>query len=169
MASSYYSPSQPPQPTAADASAPAFSASASSASSASSSRRPPPSVQQLVADLVKSGEQGKAMAIAEAAGLLDLWDGLSEEDKVAMEIDGWAWTWDEGDNLRFEWQAPPSLSEARVAWRAEFYRCWKWSFEAGSLQLGRIEGATGGRREWASLPASFPVPTKQRPSQRVGQ
>ena len=96
-------------------------------------------------------------------GSRDTFEGLSEAERVAQEIEGWAWTWDAADNLRFEWAAPVPLSPARAAWREEFYRHWNWSFASGALQLVRIQGAAGGRKEWDSLPAFFAAPVAQRP------
>jgi hypothetical protein len=121
-------------------------------------------VQQLVSDLVRAGEHARASDVlsgAVSAGLIDGWEGLSEAQRVARELEGWAWTWDAGDNLRFEWEEPP-MSAARAAWREDFYKHWSWNFETGSLRLVRTSLA-GGRPEWDALPPFFVAPTTQRP------
>jgi hypothetical protein len=157
-------------PAAAPAAAPAPSSSSSPparpavTAAAPVTQRPPPSMEQLVADLVRAGELAKAREVlvgAAGAGLLgDTWETLPEADKVARELECWAWSWDAEDNLRFVWAEPPSMSSARVAWREDFYKHWGWTFEGGSLRLSRTK--PGGRSEWDSLPSFFPAPKTQR-------
>ena len=81
---------------------------------------------------------------------------------MAHELEGWGWTWDASENLRFEWHESSPITPLRAAWRQRFYACWHWTVDSGSLRLVRTPGAPADPA-WDALPAYFAAPTMHRP------